>query len=58
VGTALGDGQVNIGRIHLSRDKEHGEAFSLINVDSEPSGKILDALRAIPGVISVRHIRL
>jgi len=58
VGTALGDGAVNIGRIHLSRDRDRGEAFSLINVDSEPPGKILDALRAIPGVISVRHIRL
>jgi D-3-phosphoglycerate dehydrogenase/(S)-sulfolactate dehydrogenase len=58
VGTALGDGAVNIGRIHLSRDTERGDAFSLINVDSEPSAKILDALRAIPGVASVRHIRL
>src|SRR4051812_41903891 len=58
VGTALGDGSVNIGRIHLSRDKDRGEAFSLINVDSEPSAKVLDALRAIPGVASVRHIRL
>jgi len=56
VGTVLGDGSVNIGRLHLSRDR--GEAFSLINVDSEPSGEILEALRGIQGVRSVRHIRL
>lgn len=58
IGTLLGDGGVNIGRIHLSRDREGAEAFSLINVDSEPGPKILDALRAISGVVSVKLIHL
>ncbi len=58
IGTTLGDQGVNIARIHLSRDKSRGEAFSLINLDSEPSPKVLDALRAIPGVLTVQHIRL
>jgi D-3-phosphoglycerate dehydrogenase/(S)-sulfolactate dehydrogenase len=58
VGTALGDSGVNIGRIHLSRDREHKEAFSLINLDSQPTPEVLQTLRAIPGVVSVRHIVL
>jgi L-serine deaminase len=58
IGTLLGDGGVNIGRIHLSRDRQGAEAFSLINVDSEPGAKVLDALRAIPGVTSVKLIQL
>jgi D-3-phosphoglycerate dehydrogenase len=58
VGTLLGDEKVNIGRIHLSRDHERGEAFSLINLDSEPPQRVLDGLKAIPGVESVKLLRL
>ncbi|MFZ5471993.1 MAG: phosphoglycerate dehydrogenase [Myxococcota bacterium] len=56
VGTLLGDEKVNIARIHLSRDR--GEAFSLINLDSEPPTRVVDGIKAIPGVMSVRLIRL
>ena len=58
IGTALGEAGVNIGRIHLSRDQKSGDAFSLINLDSEPNAKVLETLRAVQGVQSVRHIRL
>jgi D-3-phosphoglycerate dehydrogenase len=58
VGTLFGEAQVNIGRIHLSRDKAHSEAFSLINVDSKPSASVLEAIRNIPGVKTVRSIVL
>ncbi|MBI3180797.1 MAG: phosphoglycerate dehydrogenase [Myxococcales bacterium] len=58
VGSVLGDAGVNIGRIHLSRERERGEAFSLINVDSEPPAQVMEALKAIPGVVNVRRIRL
>jgi D-3-phosphoglycerate dehydrogenase/(S)-sulfolactate dehydrogenase len=56
VGTLLGDSAVNIGRIHLSRDREHGEAFSLINVDSPVPQAVLDGLRKLSGVLSVRQL--
>jgi hypothetical protein len=49
---------VNIARISLSRDEAGAAAVSLLNVDSEPSGAVLDALRAIPHVREVRRIRL
>jgi D-3-phosphoglycerate dehydrogenase/(S)-sulfolactate dehydrogenase len=58
IGTALGEAGVNIGRIHLSRDKAHNEAYSLINIDSEPSPRVLEVLRGIHGVRSVRKIAL
>jgi D-3-phosphoglycerate dehydrogenase/(S)-sulfolactate dehydrogenase len=58
VGTLLGDSAVNIGRLHLSRDRERSEAFSLINVDSAPPPHVLDGLRKLSGVLSVRHIVL
>jgi D-3-phosphoglycerate dehydrogenase/(S)-sulfolactate dehydrogenase len=58
IGTVLGDAGVNIGRIHLSRDQKRGEAFSLINVDSEVPSPVLEELRQLSGVLSVRQINL
>lgn len=58
VGTLLGSENVNIGRIHLSRNRVSGDAFALINLDSEPSPGLLKALEAIPGVKGVRRISL
>ncbi|HEX4622719.1 MAG TPA: ACT domain-containing protein, partial [Myxococcaceae bacterium] len=58
IGTVNGEAGINIGRIHLSRDRDHGEAFSLINVDSAPPAAVLDRLRAVQGVVSVRHVVL
>lgn len=58
VGTVLGDAGVNIARIHLSRVAPRGQAFSMINVDSEVQPQVLAQLRAIPHVISVTPIHL
>jgi D-3-phosphoglycerate dehydrogenase/(S)-sulfolactate dehydrogenase len=58
LGTLLGDAGVNIGRIHLSRDPASGQAFSLLNLDVAPPAKVLESLRAVPGVVSARHLVL
>jgi len=42
----------------LSRDREHGEAFSLINVDTPVPQSVLDGLRRLAGVLSVRQLSL
>ena len=58
IGTALGAAGVNIARIFLSRDAEGRSAFSLINVDSPPTPEILDQLRRLQHVRTVKYIRL
>jgi D-3-phosphoglycerate dehydrogenase len=58
IGTLLGNGGINIGRIHLARETGGGEAFSLINVDSQPSSSVLDGIKNIQGVVAVRHLAL
>ena len=58
VGTALGAAGVNIARIFLSRDAERRSAFSLINVDSAPPAAVLDQLRRLQHMRSVRSIQL
>ncbi|HUL57941.1 MAG TPA: phosphoglycerate dehydrogenase [Anaeromyxobacteraceae bacterium] len=58
LGTALGAAGVNIARISLSRLEDRSRAFAFLNVDSAPSQAILDRVRALPHVRSVRAIKL
>lgn len=58
VGSILGDAGVNIGRIHLSRRAQTGEAFSMINIDSPASPAVLAELRAVEHIRSVTPIHL
>lgn len=58
VGMVLGDAGINIARIHLSRVAPRGQAFSMINVDSEVPPEVLKKLRSIPHVLRVTPIKL
>lgn len=58
VGMVLGENGINIAQIHLSRVAPRGQAFSMINVDSEVPPAVLEKLRAIPHVLKVTPIHL
>jgi D-3-phosphoglycerate dehydrogenase/(S)-sulfolactate dehydrogenase len=58
LGTALASAGVNIARISLSRLDDRSGAFSFLNVDSAPTPEVLERLRALPHVRSVRALRL
>jgi len=58
LGSALGDAGVNIARISLSRREDRSRAFAFLNVDSAPGAEILERLRKLPHIRSVRAIRL
>jgi D-3-phosphoglycerate dehydrogenase / 2-oxoglutarate reductase len=58
LGTSLGTAGVNIARISLSRLEDRSRAFAFLNVDSAPAAEVLERLRALPHVRSVRAIRL
>jgi D-3-phosphoglycerate dehydrogenase/(S)-sulfolactate dehydrogenase len=58
LGTALAGAGVNIALISLSRLADRSGAFSFLNVDSPPAPEVLDRLRALPHVRSVRALVL
>ena len=58
LGTTLGAAGVNIARISLSRTDDRTRAFAFLNVDSVPSAAVLEQVRALPHVRSVRTITL
>ena len=58
LGTTLGAAGVNIARISLSRTEDRRSAFAFLNVDSAPTDEVLQRLRALPHVRTVRAIAL
>ncbi len=58
LGTALAAANVNIARISLSRLDDRSSAFAFLNVDSPPTAEVLEQLRRLPHVRSVRAIDL
>ena len=58
IGTLLGEQNVNIASMSLSRDAVGGKALTLLNVDSAPDQATLDRLLAEPDIFSARAIQL
>jgi D-3-phosphoglycerate dehydrogenase len=58
IGTFLGQHQVNISRMQLSRERPGGRAISVIGIDSPVAAETLQELRRLPGILSAKQIRL
>ena len=58
VGTRLAEYHVNIAEWRLGRDTPGGTALSVINLDEAPPAAALDAIRALPQIISVWLVHL
>ncbi len=58
VGTLLGKAAVNIGEYHQGRLEAGGEALAAIALDEKLSPEILESLRKLPDVLSVRQVQL
>jgi D-3-phosphoglycerate dehydrogenase / 2-oxoglutarate reductase len=58
IGTLLGEHQVNIANMSLSRDHVGGEALTVLNLDSPPGEEIIEAILSNPNIKSARVVRL
>jgi D-3-phosphoglycerate dehydrogenase len=58
VGTILGAHNVNVGEWRMGRHAPGSDALSFINMDSAPSAEVLEALREIQAITSLKLIRL
>jgi D-3-phosphoglycerate dehydrogenase len=58
IATFIGDNNVNIGRLYLGRKKIGERALALIQIDQPMSDEGLKGLASLPGVISVKQIKL
>ena len=58
LGTLLGKNGVNIAGMTFGRDIPGGKAVSALNIDSAVSGKILDEIRGLDNILSVKLVKL
>jgi D-3-phosphoglycerate dehydrogenase len=58
IGATLGDFQVNIANMHLSRTPERDKAIAIIRLDGEAPPEALEALKNHPNILSVQQVRL
>lgn len=58
IGTLLGKNSVNISRMQLGLLKDSGEALALYNVDNHAETGVIEQLKALPNIISVKEVKL
>jgi D-3-phosphoglycerate dehydrogenase len=57
VGTLLGEHDINIAFMRVGRTAVRGQALMAVGVDDEPGEEIVEALAAIPNIISARCVK-
>jgi D-3-phosphoglycerate dehydrogenase / 2-oxoglutarate reductase len=58
IGRTLGDEGVNIAQMNVGREEQGGEAIGVVNLDSAPTAKALEAVQGHPDILSVSVIKL
>lgn len=58
IGTTLGQFNVNIANMHLSRTPQKDKAIAIMLLDEAAPAEALEALRKHPNIISVQQVRL
>jgi D-3-phosphoglycerate dehydrogenase len=58
IGTTMGKHGVNIASMSLGRDKEGGQALTVLNLDSAPSGALLAEIRKDKDIFDVKVAKL
>lgn len=58
IGMTLGDYQVNIANMHLSRTPQKDKAIAIIRLDNEAPDTAIDSLKRNPNILTVQQVKL
>ncbi|MEN2997765.1 MAG: phosphoglycerate dehydrogenase [Brevinematia bacterium] len=58
LGTVLGEANINIGEMKVTRAKRGDKALTIITLDSEPSKEVIDKISSNQDIIEVRKITI
>jgi D-3-phosphoglycerate dehydrogenase len=58
LGNALGEAGVNIANMSLARNKQGGNALTIIEVDQPLAAGVMEAVRAVAGILSITGVTL
>jgi len=58
IGTLLGRNNINIARMHFGRETAGGRAISVVTIDSPATPEIIEEIKRLPNILSVKRILL
>jgi D-3-phosphoglycerate dehydrogenase len=58
IGNTLGKHNINIARMHFGREAAGGMAISVVSLDAKPGPDVIDQLKALPNILSIKQISL
>lgn len=58
IGALLGKNNINIARMHFGRETAGGIAISVVSIDTHASPQIIDEIKKMPNILSVKQISL
>jgi D-3-phosphoglycerate dehydrogenase len=58
IGTLLSNNNINIARMHFGREKLGGRAISVVTIDSPATPEIIEEIKRLPNILSVKQITL
>jgi len=58
LGTLMGKNNINIARMHFGRESAGGMAISVLSVDTSPAPEVIEEIRKLPNILSVKQISL
>ena len=58
IGNTMGKNNINIARMHFGRESAGGIAISVVSLDAKPGPDVIDQLKALPNILSIKQISL
>ncbi len=58
IGSLLGKNNINIARMHFGRETAGGRAISVVSIDTPATPAVLEAVKGLPNILSVKLITL
>jgi D-3-phosphoglycerate dehydrogenase len=58
IGMLMGKNNINIARMHFGRESAGGMAISVVSIDSAPTPALIEEIKRLPNILSVKQISL
>jgi len=58
IGSVLSKHNINIARMHFGREAAGGRAISVVTIDTPATPQVLEEIKTLPNILSVKQITL
>lgn len=58
IGTLFSNNNINIARMHFGRETQGGKAISVVTIDTPATSQIIEQIKSLPNILSIKQISL